>query len=115
MIVSTSIHSQNTSSTNITYDKLQEFAKYVIFKDSASILFQKFKIELITKDNLIDVKDSKINLLSLSLQKSDSIVTAQNNLLELSDIKFKAQSKKKYVWFGGGVLAGLIFMLIVSK
>jgi len=115
LIGSTSIHSQNTLSTKITYDKLQEFARYVAYKDSTVNVFTQYRNELNAKDNLLNVKDQKINLLSLSLQKSDSISLSQKGLMEIADIKFKSQRKDKWKYLGGGVLIGLIISLLLSK
>jgi len=113
--VNTLIQSQNTLSTEITYEKLTEFAKYVVFKDSASILFQQFKVELITKDKIIGIKQQKIDVLTLSLAKSDSISMNKSHLLEISDVKLKSQKAKKWQWLGVGAAGGIILALLLNS
>jgi len=110
------IHSQDIlGSTKITYEALTEVAKYVAYKDSTVNVFTQYRNELKSKDNLLNVKDQKINILSLSLQKSDSISLSQRGLLEIATIKFKSQRKDKWKYLGGGVLIGLIISLLLSK
>lgn len=109
-------HSQNTSDTReITYKSLTEFAKYVAFRDSATVLFSQFKIELASKDNIIDVRGEKINLLEIYAIKADSISLAKDNLLEIGDLKLKNEKGKKWQYGVGGTLLGMILAFLLSK
>ena len=123
MTANTWIHSQQISdSTNISYKELTEVAKFVVFKDSATNIFNQFRVELQLKDSIISIKDLKIreynimipNLKSVSKNK-DSIINNKSSLLEISDIKLKSQKSKKWVWLGGGALVGMVLSLLLGS
>lgn len=118
------IHSQeilNTDSTYVTYNKLNEFAKFVVFRDSAQNIFDSYRTELRLKDSIIftkelrlNYKDSTINSLSKINVKSDLQIVRKDGLLEISDLKFKEQRRKKWTYGITGTALGIIFGFLLS-
>ena len=125
LINTTWIHSQNsldTDSTKIAYKELTEVAKYVAYKDSTKNIFTQYHKELNLKDSIISIKDLKIKeystvlvpTLKTTLRKKDSIILNKDGLLEISDIKLKSQTSKKWAWLGSGALIGVLAALLIG-
>ena len=126
LIGTTSIHSQNLSSTEkteITYNKLNEFAKFVVFKDSASAIFKKYRVELDKQNQIIQIKELKIKKYKdvivpnykKQLSKKDSIVLNNGYLMEISETKLKSQKSKKWTWLSVGAGVGFVLALLIGN
>ena len=118
------IHSQrtfDTDSTQISYKELTEVAKYVTFKDSATNIFTNYRNELQLKDSIIFTKELRINYKDSTISKLNKInhnnelqVVKTNGLLEISDVMFKEQRRKKWNFGVYGVILGSIIGIVLG-
>lgn len=115
--------SQTTTSTDkrdITYERLNEFAKLIEYKRQADTLFTQFRLEMALKDSLLTNRDALIfqykNELVPTLERrieiKDSSIANQNQIFRVKEQfyteEIKQQKNKKWTWLGGGALVGLL-------
>jgi len=117
-----SVFSYSQDSTNVAYNKLQEFSRFVDYKPIADTIIFQFSSELKIKDSIILIKDLKIEnykLIVKDLKEANNtnalIIVKNEGLLEISDVKFKQQRNKKWSYLGGGALVGILLGLFLSK
>ncbi len=115
--------SQTTTSTDkrdITYERLNEFAKLIEYKRQADTLFTQLRLEMALKDSLLTNRDALIfqykNELVPTLERrieiKDSSIANQNQIFRVKEQYYteeiKQQKNKKWTWLGGGALVGLL-------
>ena len=124
LIGSTSIHSQNildTTKRDITYEKLGEFAKYVAYKDSTQNVFKQYREELKAKDDIISIKDARlenkdkvISLLEQTKNNQQNIITGKNTLIEFKEMEITRHKKGKLGYGVVGVVIGLLTGIVLA-
>jgi hypothetical protein len=127
-----SIHSQTTYSFDnqgrfVSYEKLNEFAKYVAFKSYADSLITDYKKELNQAYTLLGIKDRKINELEYGLipqlnleiellesqRKDDKILS--NKIQEKHKGEIISLKKSVFKWSGITTLFGIIIGILISN
>jgi len=122
LIVNTWIHSQKISdSTNISYKELTEVAKFVAFKDSSTNIFTKYRNELRIKDSILIIKEHRLNNKDSIISKLNKIKTNNtlqiektNNLLNISELMYKDERRKKWRWGIVGILSGILTGILLG-
>jgi hypothetical protein len=111
----------DTDSREITYEKLGEFAKFVVYKDSSETIFSSYRKELKLKDSIIltkqlrlNFKDSTINTFYKINQNNEIQIIKKDGLLEISDIMYKEQKRKKWNFGIYGVILGTLLGIVLG-
>ena len=127
MIVPISILSQtttNSDSRDITYERLNEFAKLIEYKRQSDTLFTQYKLELALKDSLLLNRKLTLEQYELEIipgyerriQIKDSTISTQKQIFSLKEDfyteEIKQQKNKKWTWLGGGALFGLLMGIV---
>lgn len=125
LIANYSIVSQTITDTReITYDRLNEFAKLVEHRKQSDSLLVQFGIEsafkdslLINRDNVIlQYKNEVVPALEARIRIKDSIIGTNRQIFglkeEVYEAEIKTQKSKKWTWLGGGALLGLILGVV---
>ena len=122
-----SILSQTTTSSDsrdITYERLNEFAKLIEYKRRSDTLFAQYKLELALKDSLLlnrkltleQYEQEIIPGYERRIQIKDSTISTQNQIFSLKEDfyteEIKQQKSKKWTWLGGGALLGLLMGIV---
>ena len=127
-----SIHSQPTSGSDnqgkfVSYEKLNEFAKYVEFKSYADSLIVDYQNELNQAYILLGIKDQKIHQLKnilipqkdLQIQLYQSQQADQRNLMDQVESTYQGKitslKKSVFTWSGIAALLGIITGILISN
>lgn len=122
----TPLHAQSSiDSTQVSYYRLGEFAKYVEFKKQGDSLISKLnedvqRLEMVTKsqgDLIFTLENVQIPNLNARLQLSSQQVASNELLLKVQEDYFKAERKRlrrgKLTWGIVGVSIGVIAALFM--
>ena len=126
LISVTWIHSQeisDTDSTNVAYNRLAEFAKFVAYKDSVLPIFDSYETELQLKDSIIGVRGEKLKVYEFNIVpaleliniKSEQQSLKKDGLLDISKFELRKQRRKKFIWLGFGTAVGIIISTLLGK
>lgn len=114
----------NSDSRDISYERLNEFAKLIEYKRQADTLFAQYRVELALKDTLLSNRDKVLfqyeNEIVPGFQRrieiKDSTISTQNQIFRVKEDYYseeiKQQKNKKWTWLGAGTLFGLILGIV---
>ena len=114
----------SSDSRNITYDRLNEFAKLIEYKKRSDSLFAQFKVEVSLKDSILknrekvifQYKNEIVPGFERRIEIKDSTLSTQDQIFKIKETYYteeiRQQKRKKWTWLGGGALVGLLIGVI---